>query len=110
MYIIFSKTYLFPQAFSANFGGREDAARFAVMILDNRSDNRQTTLDAAKKAQGLMDIFVIGVGEYVNKYHLYPLCSLGYKWVYMMFMFTCRPTWNRHDSCQSVAGQVAARI
>lgn len=59
--------FLYSYMYDPRTGGRPNATHVAIIITDGRSQNRESTLEAAKiaKAKGIK-IFAIGVGKYLD--------------------------------------------
>ncbi|XP_061172938.1 cartilage matrix protein-like [Saccostrea echinata] len=59
--------FLYGYMFNERYGGRPHANHVAIIITDGRSQNRESTLEAAKIAREKgIQIFAIGVGKYLD--------------------------------------------
>lgn len=69
--------YIRTEGHTRSNGGRSDAVKYAILIIDNRLDNWEQTLDEARRAKDDdIRLIVIGVGERVNnQQELRKLCS-----------------------------------
>lgn len=76
--------YIRKQGISASNGGRSDAVKYGILIVDNRADDWEKTLREAvlAKEEGVR-LIVIGVGDRINEAQLRELASSNEDYFYV---------------------------